>query len=201
MESVSGRVLRLRNVVEYYPKPQFYNLVVEAGARRRSRSLDERQPTQAAARRAFRSKSVDQRAAVRRDSVIPPRPEDNNYLAQANAMLTNELIRMKDDLDTQRKKIDSLKKQDMANQKLIEEMRKFCIEKDEELGRLKNDLEIALDARELDTQRKKIDSLMKQDMATQKLIEETRNYCIEKDEELTRLKIDLETALNARGGE
>lgn len=76
MESNSGRVLRQRNVVEYFPKPQFYNLVVEARstqrARRRSKSVGERQPK------------------VRRDSVVPP--EANNYLEQANAMQTNKLF-------------------------------------------------------------------------------------------------------------
>lgn len=150
MESSSDRVLRQRNAVQYFPKPQLYNLVVEERsnnrARRRSKSVEKRQAPEAAARRTIRSKSVDQRVAVRRSDTIVALPDTNNYLVQANAMLAKELIRMKGEIDTQHKKIDSLIKQNMANKKIIEYMRNDCNEKDAELAHVKKALETAINS-------------------------------------------------------
>lgn len=52
---------------------------------------------------------------------------------------------MKGELGIQREIIDSLLNQNMTNQK-IEDMRNNCTEKDEELARLRNDLEAALNS-------------------------------------------------------
>lgn len=89
-----------------------------------------------AARRVNRSKSVDGRRA--------DDPATLGYLAQAQAMLTTELIKMKDSLDAKNKKIDSLVKQDQANQKLIANMMKDGDEKQAQLACLQNQLHEAL---------------------------------------------------------
>lgn len=154
MQSTSNRVLRERKQpINYFPKQLLYSVVLP-GSRRRSRSLEQRQP-QTAARRINRSQSVDQtRMAARRASrsrSIESRARQNDtvpdtlgMLAQANALLTTELIKMKDELDAKNKKIDALVKQDTANQRLIGNMVQDSDQKQKQLACLQNQLDEAL---------------------------------------------------------
>lgn len=66
------------------------------------------------------------------------------HLAQSQAILANELIKMKDDFCAQSKKNDLLTKQDNANQKLIAKMAQEVEGKDEQIRALTNRLQVAL---------------------------------------------------------
>lgn len=137
-QSNKTRELRPSKPVEYYPKAKLYNVVAAVSrrsksadggtfrqisqtvARRRSRSVEARMPAarpaqpHAPARRTKRSQTID----GRNDGSIPqlePNMVAVNYLAQSQALLTAEVIKMKDQLGTQKKKIESLTKQNEAN--------------------------------------------------------------------------------------
>lgn len=179
MESNKTRELRPSKPVVYYPKAKFYNVVATVSrrsksadsgtirhisqtvARRRSHSVETRMSEARPARRASRSRSVDinqQHVAARRtkrsqtidgrnDGAIPqqdPNMVAVNYLAQSQALLTAEVIKMKDQLGTQKKKIESLTKQNDANQDLMDKMQMEVEEKNVQLACLQKQLESAL---------------------------------------------------------
>lgn len=163
MQSKSERVLRERkNTIEYFPKQRLYTVVMEecanyrAGSHRRSKSLEEQRQGQsrAASRRLTRSQSVDgPRMAAKRysrsKSIERPQSDDTapdtlKYLAQANAMMTKEIIKMKNELDDKHKKINALTKQDVANQQLIAIMRQDSDERNEQVRCLEIQLQDAL---------------------------------------------------------
>lgn len=171
MESQSDRVLRKRTKVEYFPKQPLFNMVaVEAGSRRRSKSVDVPRP---AARRVNRSQSVDQprmlavaarrdnrtqsiertrmaaRRAVRSKSVDERHrneiiPDDAvTCLAQSISKLTATLTEMKGELVEKNNKIDMLVKQDKANQQLIRNMIKEGEEKQKEMANMEQRMQHA----------------------------------------------------------
>lgn len=130
---------------------------------RRSRSIEPRMPAQRGnqprmpAPRANRATSIDQprmpaRRVNRAQSVDDRRSDDRRcnefdtlaLLAQAHAMLTTELIKMKDVLAEKNRKIDMLTKQDAANQNLIKNMVKEGDIKNVKSDRLQNQLKEAL---------------------------------------------------------
>lgn len=182
-----ARNLRQRDRVNYFPKQQLYNVVMEpivnrrAGSRKRSKSVDqiqrqqqqttarrsrsieprmpaqrENQP-QMPARRANRATSFDQprmpARRVNRAKSVDGRRVDNRradesdtlaLLAEAHAMLTMEVLKMKDVLFEKDRQIDMLTRQGMANKKLIKSMAKYSDEQNVKLDRLQNQLEDAL---------------------------------------------------------
>lgn len=143
-----------------------------AGSRRRSKSTDHSQtPKSRPARRMNRCQSLDQsgyterltnrllsieerqvpaRRGYRFQSVEGRRAVDDvafdtvGHLAQAQATLTMELIKIKDQLDAKKKQVEMLLKQDVANQQLIANMIKDGEEKDAELARLQDQLHFEL---------------------------------------------------------
>lgn len=189
----SARSLRPLKPVNYFPKPQLFNLVenkpgfsgrrsqsaeplrrqscglgnqVIPGRRtQRSQTIDGRgrndvmQRTVVPARRAFRSGSVDNFRPMPPHGIQRLQTNDGNHsgcnaanqpamydlnafqmLTQTQAILTADMIKMKDDLAAQIRKADLLSKQDTANQKLIAQMAKEAENKDVHMAAMREEL-------------------------------------------------------------
>lgn len=127
--------------------------VMNGSARRaiRSKSIDVINQPRMPARRTQRFQSVDCRgrnAVTRQPNQRTDVPVHNvnalEHLAQSQAILTTELIKMKNDLNAQNKKVDLLTRQDVANQEFLEKMVKEAKEKDIQMYALRNELQAAL---------------------------------------------------------
>jgi hypothetical protein len=109
----------------------------------RSRSVDSNRVNQMPARRNVRSQSTE----GRNDGPNDPQTHQNmvavDYLARSQALLTEEMFKIRAALDLQTRKCEFLTRQNLANQELIQALKEEVEEKNVQLEVLQNKLSSA----------------------------------------------------------